>query len=316
MSPLSLLLASLWVSVARGQLSGLVEAGDVTPPLYQLVRISTTGHLTPELNLSWPSGMVSGVSAAGAGLWWASPPFAEQATQGLYLVNASSKTWSRVKVKSPPGFSGDFIIGELVASDVPGDAVGLLAPKNGRAWLAIAEISPQGGAPRVRMNLSTEGAGFEQIVPSFASFDKATRTLWFAATVDGADLVMAAPLDGPSNPTSLFNASLAIDPIALAWVSSIQTVVAVGLVAPPQTWGIQALDRHTQTWRNITVWPETFYLSGLGQVAVDDTGRNLTFVVADAEGHPTLPVVDCVAEKEVARIVIRAKDLLANIGFV
>ena len=127
---------------------------------------------------------------------------------------------------------------------------------------------------------------------------------------------MAAPLNGPSNPTTLFNASLTIDALALAWVSALKTVVAFGIVAPPQTYGLQALDRSTRTWRNLIVWQETFYLSGLGQIAVDPTGRYVYPVVSDEAGHPTIPVVDATTGKEVKRIVIKSKVLLADVGFV
>ena len=320
--PLALLLGLLAAACAAApaRLSALVETGRPPHSYYALVHIADDGSLTTLSNATFgASGIMSGITApsASTGTWWAVPPFADQAALGLYLVNASSGTTASVALVNPPGCAGSFVVGELQASDVPGDAVALLAPVDSRAWLAVAELSPAGGAPRVRLNLSSEGAGFEDILPSFSAYDAAGRTLWFAAVVGGAGpLVLAAPLDGAADPATLYNASLTMDPLALVYVPALDTVVCAGIVAPPQTYGLQALDRAAGTWRNLTVWDsEVFYLSGLGQATVDPTGRYISIVLAKDAG-PVIPVVDATTGREVRRIAITAPDtMIADVGY-
>ena len=310
--------AAAAAGAAAPQLSALVQIG--ASRTYTLVRVLDSGQLTPVFNATFPGpGIMSGVTAASGDAWWCTPPFAQQASEGLLLLNVTAQTTTAVPVTNPAGAPGAFVVGEMAASDVPGDAVGLLAPDNNKAWLAVAELSPSGGAPRVRLNLSAEGAGFAGIAPSFATFDPASRTLFFAAAVDGQDLLLAAPLDGSTpNPSSLWNVSLTMDAIAMVWASAIDTVVCVGIVAAPQTWGMQALDRATGTWRPLVDWSkENFFLSGLGQITVDPTGRFVTPVVSDAAGHPTLPVVDVVAGKEVRRITVKTPEtMIADVAWV
>lgn len=299
----------LWPAAkAAAAAAALVLTALVEPPTrganYTLARLGDDGTLTPLFDTGIPGdapGLLSGVNApcGATGTWWASPP--EGAQGELYLIDVRGRRTSLVAVDAPAGCAGAWGLGAMAPSNVPGDAVAVMAPTDSRAWAAVVELSPAGGAPAVRWNLTAEAAGFAQIEPSYSAFDPASRTLYMLAAFDGALNVVALPLDAPPAPTAA-NFSVPFMALALAWAPAVGRVVAVGGFSSASM-GLMALDPATGSWANLTVWGGgELYLSGLGQVAVDPTGRFVLPVFANASAFPTIPVVDAATGKEVRRI--------------
>ena len=257
------------------------------------------------------SGILACSAAAGSCLY--SPPLADQASVGLVEVDIAARAAKAYKLRSPAGFAGAYVIGALAASEVPGDAVALMASAAGSdaPWVAAAELTPADGVPRVRVNLTAES--FQQLSAAMGSaYDGATRTLYVNGAAGGNAGLFAAPLGPPAavaappSPTWLPNATLPATflPLGFAFCGgAAQSVVGVGVVAPPSVYGMISLSAKTLTWRSLISWTkETLYLSGLGQIACSPDGTTAHAVFSDAKGVHIIPAVDTATGKEVSRI--------------
>jgi hypothetical protein len=271
-----------------------------------LSTLNTDGTLGSSIKLTEDA--ISGVFAgnASSGRYFYSPPFAQQNTDGLFEINTATKTVIKYKLESPNGYSGDYTITSLQASENEGDVVALLT-ENYNAWYAIAELTPSDGVPRVRANLTAYN--FQSF--DGAVYDSQTRSSWILAQTSAVGGFFKVPLDNP--PPVLLNASL---PDKFGLIGSTfcgRSIVVVGLVTEPNTYGLMALDANTLKWRNLITWSkDTFYLSGLGEMTCDPSGRIAYSVLSNATGNHVILGVDVITGKETSRLVMKDAGILVG----
>lgn len=271
-----------------------------------LANLNSDGTLGSQIPLTEEA--ISGVFAgnASSSRYFYSPPFSVQATDGIYEIDTSGKSVIKYKLESPVDYPGAYTITSLQSSEVEGDVVALLS-ENYNAWNAIAELTPTDGKPRVRANLTSYGfQGFDGAV-----YDPQTRSSWVLAQTSTASGFYKVPLDNP--PPVLINASLpdGFGLIGITFCS--RAVVIVGLVSEPNTYGLMALDTTTLKWRSVITWSkDTFYLSGLGEMTCDPTGRIAYSVLSNATGSHVILGVDVTSGKEVTRITMQSPDIFVG----
>ena len=290
---------------AQLTLCGMVDVETRSSQAFYFAAIRPDGSLGRNVTLTQESvsGMLAGDAKSGRFVY--SPPLSQQQTVGLISVDTTARSATAYALHNPVGFDGPLIVGDLVPSDVSGDVIAIMASSGSKSWACVAELTPADGVPRIRYNLTLEATGFAEISSSFSAFDPRTRTVFLIAAFNSNQQVVAVPLDAPAS-SSLVNASLpdGFAMIGITYAAAINSVVAIGLVAPPQVYGLVALNMQTLVWSNLTTWSsDNFYLSGLGEIAVDPTeGRYIYTVLSNATGFHTIPVVDALSGKEVRRI--------------
>ena len=319
MAARSIIAAALLSSAsAAPQLCGLVGVENRSSALNYFAAINADGTLGTKVLLpSEPmSGLLAGNASGGEFLY--SPPLAKQATDGLFSVNTETKAVKKYLLKSPAGYAGAYTIASLSASEVAGDAVALLA-EDYKAWVAIAELTPADGAPRVRRNLTS--AQFDEFQPAFGSglYDATTRTYWLFASAGSVAGFFGVPLDGAA--TSFPNASLP-DKFGILGATycagaGARSVVAVGIVTEPTTYGLMALNEKTLKWRNLHTWHgEELYMSGLGEIVCDPAGTTAWAVLSNATGFHVVLGVDVATGAETERVTMSSiDDFVSSIGF-
>lgn len=319
MSSATILLAS-YASFASAQqktsLCSLVSVETERSHAFYLAALRADGTLGgPPIALTVEpmSGMLAcSPTASTAGTCLYSPPLNEQATSGLIQVDVGARTAQAYALYNPDGFDGTYEIGSLAASEVPGDAVALFSATASAPtqWVAVAELTPADGKPRVRANVT--GEGFQQLATAMGSaYDPVSRTSYVLGSVGDAAVIVAVPLGPPSGnppplPMWLPNATLppTFGILGFTWCGgSAQSVVAVGVVASPSVYGLIALSARSMSWRTLIAWTnETFYLSGLGQIACSPDGATVHTVLANSAGMHVVPAVDFSTGREVSRI--------------
>jgi hypothetical protein len=292
-------------------------AGPAASVTQLFASVGADGSLGSNVTLSEEpiSGLLAGDARSGRFSY--SPPLQRQQLVGLVEVDTARGTAAPYALHNPAGYAGTFVVGALEASDAPGDLVAVMASADSKAWVAVAELTPADGTPRVRANLSLEATGWDELFTGFSAFDPRSRSVFLVAAFAGAQNVIVVPLDAPLPPDgSLANASLpdGFDMIGMTYAPATNSVVAVGIVALPQTYGLVALDVGTLTWRTLIAWKgDDFFLSGLGEIAVDPSdGRSVYTVLANAQGVHVIPVVDAGTGKETGRITMASVNYFVS----
>lgn len=286
-----------------------IETGSSDQPLLAALRLD--GRLGQSVALSVEP--MSGMLACGGSSCVYSPPLADQALAGLVVVGTTPPyAVSLYPLNAPAGYSGAFFLPAIAPSEVPGDVVALVAETGSASasWVAVAELTPTDGTPRVRYNLTAEAASFAALIPAQgALYDPSSRVAWVIAALAGesGDSLVEVPLDAPGAPAaSLRNASFPPTFFSIGATfcgGATRAVIAVGVVAPPSTYGLYAMDAATLAWRLLISWPsDDFYLSGLGQIICDADGERAFTVVQSAAGVHIVLGVDVLTGTEVTRV--------------
>ena len=316
------LLSAAAAAAPPQQLCGLVgvESRSSSQQLFAAIRADGTLGSRVLLPNETMSGLLAGNASASPPEYLFSPPFAAQASYGLFAVDAAKRTMRRYPLKAPAGgYAGAYEVASLSASEVPGDAVALLT-EDYKAWVAVAELTPADGAPRVRRNLTS--ATFSSFEPAFGSglYDATTRTLWTLASAGDVTGFFAVPLDGAGDDV-FRNASLPPDFAILGATycagAGVRSVVAVGLVKEPTTYGLMALSAASLKWRLVHSWSsEALYMSGLGEIVCDAAGETAYAVLSNATGFHVVLGVDVAAGKETSRVTMADESyFVSSIAF-
>jgi hypothetical protein len=300
-----LLIVSFGILV--GRVSGLSICSLISDKVDNfLANINSDGTVGSSIKLTEEA--ISGVFAGNAtsSRYFYSPPFAVQATDGIYEINTAGKSVIEYKLESPTGYPGAYTITSLQSSENEGDVIALLS-ENYNAWNAIAELTPADGLPRVRANLTSYGfQGFDGAV-----YDPETRSSWVLAETSATSGFFKIPLDYP--PPVLINASLPDNFGMIGSTFCSRSIVIVGLVTEPTTYGLMSLDSTTLKWKSVITWSQdTFYLSGLGQMTCDPTGRIAYAVLSNATGSHVVLGVDVTSGKEVSRITMKDPQIMVG----
>jgi energy-coupling factor transporter ATP-binding protein EcfA2 len=131
--------------------------------------------------------------------------------------------------------------------------------------------------------------------------------------------LFGVPLDGAA--TSFPNASLP-DQFGILGATycagaGARSVVAVGIVTEPTTYGLMALNEKTLKWRSLHVWKnDQFYMSGLGEIVCDPAGTTAYAVLSNSTGFHVILGVDVATGAETSRITMSSEDdFVSSIGF-
>ena len=137
------LLSAAAAAAPPQQLCGLVgvESRSSSQQLFAAIRADGTLGSRVLLPNETMSGLLAGNASASPPEYLFSPPFAAQASYGLFAVDAAKRTMRRYPLKAPAGgYAGAYEVASLSASEVPGDAVALLT-EDYKAWVAVAELT-------------------------------------------------------------------------------------------------------------------------------------------------------------------------------
>ena len=310
-----LLLSSISLSLASSSLSlfGLNSVYNSTSQAIDtsILRFNADGSYSTALVINGTNGnALSGTFVSSGDLLYFSPPLGLQDELGIYQVNISSQSYTRLILTTPENgssFPGNYALYDIQADPLhPGSLIGLMLPQNPSPtynWAAVVEISSN-STVTLLYNLTSDELNWNADVAPYGAFDPMARNYFLFVEIDNQEAIVTVPLKTVGNASSLVNVTFPMTPplevLGLDWVSSLNSLVFI-TVNKQQAFGLATMKIYSGPSPSLDIlvtFNASFGLSGLNEILVDPTGRYVYSIYGDFDpNYPNtklIPVVDCV----------------------